>query len=314
MDKNKKRVGVLRGGEYNYENSLEKGSELISYIFNNLSDNWQVADIFIDKNNIWHLAGQEIEPADLMHKVDVVWNVSYPSFSNVLQSFSIPTIGAELFSSFIGESRNLLEEHMKQIGVKMPRHFVIPVYQNDFDGPLDKYIFKKAKEVHEKFGAPWIVRPFSPDRNMGIHLAKTFPELLAAIEDGVNHNESILIEEFIMGKNANMHSVLGFRENPSVQAGDVYVFPADSLYDNRQVFSKEEKEKLIYLVKNLHKHLTVKNYLNSWFVVHPKKRIYLTSIDFFPDLKENSHFNKSCESVGAKMNHVIEHILNKALN
>ena len=48
----KKQVGILRGGEHDYENSLRLGGELILYIIENLGDRFQVIDIFIDKNNI----------------------------------------------------------------------------------------------------------------------------------------------------------------------------------------------------------------------------------------------------------------------
>lgn len=291
-----KKVGVLRGGKHDYENSIQKGGEIISHVFEKLSDKYKVLDIFVDKNNVWHFGGKQIQPAELMHKVDVVWNVSHPSFSNVLQSFSIPVVGHENFSNFIGESRVLLEEHMKKVDVKMPRHFIIPPYQKDFDGEEYKFIIKKAKEVHQKFSAPWIVRSFINNSNIGIHVAETFPELEKAIQDCVAHGASILVEELISGKNAFMHTVSDFRNE------DVYSFPAGN-------FSKEEKDKLVSLAKDLHKHLHVKHYLKSNFVLHPKRGIFLTSVEFSPDLKDNSHFHKACNSVGASSHDVISHIL-----
>ena len=51
---------------------------------------------------------------------------------------------------------------MKSVGVQMPRSMVLPVYQKDFDGPRERYAIKKAKEVHEKFGAPWMVKSLLP--------------------------------------------------------------------------------------------------------------------------------------------------------
>jgi len=295
-----KKVGVIRGGKYDYENSLKKGGELISHIVENLSDKWKVVDIFIDKNNIWHLSGKQIQPADLIHKVDVVWNVAHPSFSNVIQSFSIPCIGSECFSKIINESRSLLEEHMKKVGVKMPRHFIIPPYQEDFDGEEYKYILKKSKEVFEKFSSPWIVRSFVNDFSMGIHVAETFPELEKAITDGVAHGASILVEELISGKNAFMHTVSNFRDE------DIYSFPTGN-------FSKEEKDKLNIISKDLHKHFNSSSYLKSNFVLHPKRGIFLTSVEFHPILKKGSHFDKTCQSVGTKTYTVVESILNSFL-
>jgi len=296
-----KRVGILRGGDTDYyENSLQKGGEIISYLLGNLSEQYKPIDIFIDKEGVWHFSGVPIMPADLIHKVDVVWNVAHPSFSKILDDLSIPNIGVNPFSSVFENNRSMLEEHAKSIEIKMPRHLILPVYQKDFDGPRERYSIKKAKEVHEKFQAPWIIKSLTPDLNIGVHVAETFPELVNAIEDLVKHEKSILVEELITGKNVFMHTVSGFRGQ------NIYSFPVEN-------FSKSEKEKLTTLAENLHQHLSVSNYLKSNFVLSPQKGIYLTSVEFHPDLKEDSHFNKMCESVGAKAHHIVDHLIESSL-
>ena len=304
----KKRIGILRGGEgKHYSSSLKRGGEAIAHILGNLSDKYKVIDIFIDKDGIWHAGGVSILPFDLAHRVDVVWNATHPRFSNILESASIPYVGNGSFSHTLENSKEMLREHMREIGVDMPRSIVIPIYQSDFDGPRERYSIKKAKEVHEKFGSPWIIKSYISDANMGIHLAKTFNELVAAIEDGVKHETSILVEEFIAGKVAAVHSVPYFRGE------DIYTFPLGNTYG---IFSSEEKDKLAGLAKDVHRHLGVKHYLRSNFVLGSngnKRKIYLTDIESMPDLKPESHFSQACESVGTKMHHVVEHILESAM-
>jgi D-alanine-D-alanine ligase-like ATP-grasp enzyme len=299
----KKRVGILRGGAgKHYESSLRQGGEIISHILGNLSDKYKTVDILIDKNGIWHINGMPIKPADLMHKVDVVWNTSrHPGSSMTLNSLSIPNISNESFFGALENSSDMLRTHMKSIGIQMPKSIVLPLYQKDFDGPAEKYAIKKAKWILEKFGAPWIIKSFTPDSNMGIHLAKTFPELVEAIEDGVMHKKSILVEEFISGKVFSIHSLAQFRGE------DVYIFPPENSLIN-------EKEKITDLVKNLHKHLGIRYYLKSDFTLHPKKGFFLTNVDFSPDFRSGSHFDQSSQYVGAKTHHIIGHILERALN
>jgi D-alanine-D-alanine ligase len=251
-----------------------------------------------------------VNPGDLVHRVDIVWNISHPSFSNILDSLTIPNIGISSFCSGLENSRDMLREHIKSIGLSMPRHLVLPLYQKDFDGPREKYAIKKAKEVFEKFGSPWIVKSFIEDANMGIHLAKTFPELVEAIEDGVKHEKSILVEEFIPGKIASVHSVPGFRSDLPAQAGEIYTFPLGNSFG---IFSTEEKEQLANLAKILHKHIGAKHYLKSDFVLTPRGKVYLLQIDGMPDLKLDSHFSQVCISVGANMHQVVEHILENAI-
>ncbi|MFA5791477.1 MAG: hypothetical protein WC884_00350 [Candidatus Paceibacterota bacterium] len=299
----KKRIGILRGGTGdNYHSSLQKGGEIISYILENLSDKYKVIDILVDKNNIWHCNGLPINPADLIHKVDIVWNVTHSKFSHILNSLSILNISMGSFPSSLENSKDLLREHIKEIGLEMPRSIVLPLYQKDFDGDKNKYAIKKAKEIHAKFSSPWIVKSFTTDSNMGIHLAKTFNELVGAIEDGVNHEKSILVEEFITGKVASIHSVPYFRNE------EIYTFPLGNAYG---IFSNEEKNKLAFLAKDLYKHIGVKHYLKIDFILTKNGKVYLLQIDGIPDLKQDSHFSQVCESVGAKMHHVVEHILNK---
>lgn len=301
----KKRVGILRGGMgEDYRASLDRGGELIAYISQNLAPKYQVVDIFVDKDGLWHVGGLPVDPADVCHKVDLVWNVSNHDFSLTLKNFAVPCIGQNSFTHSLANSEEILREHVRSLGVKMPKRIVLPVYQPDFDGSKETYATRKAKEIHEKFGAPWIVKSFTVDKTMGIHLAKTFPELVSAIEDGVNHQKSILVEEFIEGKVTSVHSVRDFRND------DFYTFPLGNSYGN---FSNDEKEQLSDLGKSLHNHLDASHYLKSDFIVTPRKQVYLLGISLHPDVKSKSHFSEVVELVGAKVHHVIDHILSKVV-
>jgi len=312
------KVGIIRGGTGgNYASSLKKGGNIISHINENLSDKYKTVDIFIDKNGNWHANGLPIIPADLVRKVDIVWDTSeHPSAFIALNNFSIPNLGRGHFLKVLENNNDMLRKHMKEIGVQMPRSMVLPLYQKDFDGLRERYVIKKAKEIFEKFSSPWVVKSFTPDSNMGIHLVKTFPELVDAIEDGVKHEKSILVEEFIDGKVASIHSVSSFRGQ------DIYIFPLKDISIEEKVptpkgvgiLTESVGKKINDIIKNLHKHLAVEYYLKSNFIFHPRRGFFLTDIDFLPDLRDGSHFEESCEFVGAKMHHVVEHILEKALN
>ncbi len=302
----KKRVGIIRGGAGDhYASSLRRGGDIISHISENLSDKYKTCDILVDKDHIWHIHGLPVSPSDLMSKVDVVWNTSHPSFSNILQSLSIPHISSNPFSHTLEKSRAMLAEHMKKAGVNMPRHMMFPLYQADFDGPRERYSIKKAKEVHGKFGGPWIVKSLTDNSDMPVHLAKTFPELVDAIEDGVNHQTSILVEQFISGKVASVHSLANFRGEK------VYTFPVVGIFGD---LSSEEKEKLMTLAKDLHAHMGATQYLKLSFVLDKRGKVHLLHADSKIDPRKDSYLAQVCESVGAKMHHVVEHVLNNALS
>lgn len=286
----KKRIGILRGGAgEHYASSLKKGGDIISHITENLADKYKPVDILIDKKGVWHMSGVPITPANLIHNIDVAWNTLRPSVSMILENFSIPYVGTSSFTHTLGNSREMLREHLAQIGVSMPRHIFSP---------------KSAREVLEKFPAPWRV---------GDKLVKTFPELVNAIEDGLNHEKNpnvksesrperrdILVEEFIAGKVASVHSIPHFRKK------EIYIFPPVNVFGS---LTPPEKEKLVNLAKDLHHHLGVKHYLKSNFLLNKRGKIFLLDFESMPNLKLFSHFSQACDSVGAKMHQVVEHIL-----
>ncbi len=298
-----KRVGILRGGQgeenQNYEASIKKGAELIAFLMEHLNDKYKPIDILIDKDNVWHVSGLPVLPYDLIHKVDVVWNMSHPSYGSIVSNLSIPLVGNSAFSISLENNSNILKEHLNNLAIKTPKHIIFPVYQKDFDGEREDYASKKAKEVFNKFASPWIVKSFPENASIGVHVANTYPELVRAIEDVSEHGMSILVEELIGGKEVSMHSVRGFREE------DVYTFPIGDI-------TKIEKEKLNNLIKELHHHLGAEHYMNTNFVLHPRRGIYVMSVNFSPDLLKDSDLHKVAESVGAKVHHLVLHILETA--
>jgi len=309
--KRKIKVGILRGGEGpHYDQSITDGAEIISFILNRLPFDYIPVDILVDREGVWHLGGLPIKPADVLLKVDIIWNVSNPTFNTLLADIGIPIIGANVFPFGLNTSKGMLREHMKMIGVKVPQSIVIPVYQSDFDGDKEKYILKKAREVHGKFSSPWIIKSFTESSMTGIHVARTFPELITALTDIIDHDKSVLVEEFIAGKTARVHSVTGIRGE------DIYSFVPHELnhgFFTHNTLTYEEKEMLTRLAKQIHQHIGAGSYSGITFIMSPTRGIQVSRISLVPDLDKESHFCKSCETVGLKASHVVDHILEKAL-
>ena len=286
---NKKRVGILRGGKgKNYKTSIKKGGELIVFIVENLGEQYIPIDILIDQDDVWHLAGLPILPSDLVHRVDVVWNVAHPSSVSMLDNFSIPQISQNPFYSVLENNQDTLREHLKEISVGMLRHIIAP---------------KSAREGHEKFPAPWIVKVGNE-----IEVVKTFDELTLIIDNikkiitanGGTPQNAVVVEEFVAGKPSAVHAIPDFRGE------SLYVLPPDNL-------SASEKAQAIKFAKDLHKHLGAKHYLKADFTLHPKRGFFLTNITTSPDLRPHSHLEESLQSVGAQMSQLVEHIIESAI-
>ncbi len=300
-----KRIGILRGGEgSNYFASIKNGGDVIAHISSDLSSKYRVVDILVDRDGVWHVSGIPGSPHNLHYKVDTVWNLADPKFSITLKNFSIPCVSQSAYSVSLADNVDLMRSHLESLDLRVPRRVVLPAYQEDLDGDRSKYSIRKAKEIHEKFGAPWVVKSFTPDTSMGIHLAKTFNELVGAIEDGVHHGKSVAVEEFIAGKPAALHTLRGYRGE------EIYVFPQGHL---GKEFSHTEKEQLANCARKIHAHVGAGHYLKSDLLLTPQGRLYVIGISLHPDLKTGSHLEQACNVSGAKLHHLVEHIIEQAL-
>jgi len=294
------RVGVMRVlGEGETEYSISRAGEFFEFLSEYLSENYKPVDIFIDKDNIWHISGLPVLPADLIHKVDVVWNEGDAKFSQIFSTIGIPHISTTPFFTVLENNKDLLKDHVKNIGLSMPSHLVLESYQEDMDGDINDYAFKKAQEVFRKFGAPWIVRTNTNKNNEGIHVIKTFPELINIIYEFAKNKKNILVEELITGDRVSLHTISNFRNQ------DIYNFLPNNI-------SPIHKEKILEHVKDLWGVLNAKHYMNINFILHPKK-LYLESVSSSLNLKKDNDFHALVDSFGVKSHEIIEHILKNAI-
>jgi len=296
-----KKVGIIRGGlGEDYSESLFLAGQVISHIHEKLNTKWQAVDILIDKEGQWHLKGKPIQLMSLMEQVDLLWNFTHPSNLTFFKNFSFPYLSHSVFHKTILNNKINLNQFLKEEKIDFPRHFILPVYQSDFDGPKEKYIYQKAKDILNKFSAPWIIKSLTKNENSKNYLAKTFPELIKFLTLMINNQSGILIEEFIKGKNISIHFLPGFRNNPN------YFFPLLNI-------SQIEKEKIFQVALKILKYFEIKDYLKIDFIL-TKKKIYLINVDLMPDFSVNSCFIQQIKNVGAQEHQIIEYLLEKEIN
>ncbi|MBS3904642.1 MAG: hypothetical protein KGZ39_04895 [Simkania sp.] len=298
-----RRIGVLRGGGGGFHaRSLEEGGNFITYVIENLYPKWKPVDIYVDENEVWHVSGLPVLPTLLPQKVDVVWNTIPAKYNQLLNDLNLPQVGQSAFASLLTNNKEAFSNFANQNNIQTLRKVVFPVYQADFDGNQEEYILTKAREVWKKFSPPWVVRAYNTDRNVGMRVAKTFPDLITAITEMVLHGDSILVEELVLGKAVSTHSVPGFRGE------DLYHFPTSS----PQGLTKEEKEDLLDTAQKIQQSIGG-HYLKADFVINPRTGIHLVDFSLKPDYRDNSHFDDACKSVGTRTSHIISHIFDGVL-
>jgi len=330
------KVGVIRGGiSGEHEVSLASGAQVLSHLRSDkMKDKYSAIDIFIDRDGIWHINGIPTSMDKIIHKVDVIINALHGDYGEdgkvqqLLEQWGIPYTGSGPFASAIGYNKFLTKQEFSKLGINTPKHILFPAYQEDFDEPKSRYAEKKAREVWERLPPPWIVKPLTGGSSMGVHVCKTFQSLVDAFEEGVNEKVSVLVEEFIKGKEATVGIINDFRGKSIYALPPIEIrvpktstfFDKDVKYNGKSQeicpgnFTNEEKKELERLASLIHTGLDLSHYSRSDFIIHPKRGIYALEVNTLPGLTDQSLMPKALSAVGSNMPEFIEHIIKLAKN
>lgn len=320
----KKRVGVLRGGPSSeYEVSLKTGKSVID---NLLSDKYEVLDILIDKEGVWHFQGVPIKPENLFKKVDVIFNAMHGEYGEdgtvqkLLDYFNIPYTGPTALASAVGMNKVLSKKVFKQNNLKTPLHSIISKKDN-----VQEEIVRHFKS----FPMPAVVKPVDRGSSVGVSIARTLADLEAGVMDALKYSEQALIEEYISGKEATCAVVENFRgqniytllpnEIKKTSNGEFYDYNAKYLTDEPIVvcpgnFAEAEKKIIQEMARNAHQALGLRHYSRSDFIIHPKRGIYILEVNTLPGLTDHSHFPRSMAAVGCTLPQFLDHVIQLAIN
>lgn len=329
------KVGVVRGGiSGEHHVSLATGAQILSQLREEkLSSRYKPIDIFIDQEGIWHVNGIPTTIDKVSKQVDIVINALHGDYGEdgkiqqQLQEFNIPYTGSGPLSSAIGYNKYLSKQEFLKLGIKTPRHILFAAYQRDMDGEINRYAKEKAREVWSRLPPPWIVKPLTGGSSMGVHVCKTFTSLQDAILDGANKNVSILIEEFIKGKEATVGVINNFRKQKIYSLPPIEIrVPKTSTFFDEEVkyngksqeicpgnFSDDEKRELERLASLIHSGLHLNHYSRSDFIIHPKRGIFALEVNTLPGLTSESLFPKALNAVGSNLSEFIEHLISITL-
>jgi D-alanine-D-alanine ligase len=317
----KKKVGVLRGGPSSeYEVSLKSGKSVID----NLSNKYEVLDIFISKDGVWHYQGVPIKPVDIFKKVDVIFNALHGAYGEdgtvqkILDQFSVPYTGSTALASAIGMNKVLSKKIYKSNNLKTPLHLTISKKNNNSSEII---------KIFKSFPMPAIVKPVSGGSSVGTAIAKTLLELESAIDDALQYSDQALIEEFIFGREATCGVVDNFRNELNYSLLPVEIrkpsnatfFDYDAKYSGKSEeicpgnFTAVEKEMIQKIAKEAHKALGLRHYSRSDFIIHPKRGIYILETNTLPGLTSESLLPKSLQAVGCSLPDFFDHLIKLAL-
>jgi D-alanine-D-alanine ligase len=302
------RVAVLRGGPSSeYEVSLKSGSSVLSAL-STLENKYQPYDVLIDTEGTWHFQGIPVTPLDLSKKIDVVFNALHGEYGEdgkaqrILETFSIPFTGSNSLASSIGMNKSAAKNIFKQHGISTPYHITI----NKDDITLEKVI-----ELFKSFPHPAVVKPVNTGSSVGVSIVNSFDELGPALEKAAEFSPTIMLEEYVAGREATAGVINHFRGEEVYSLLPLEIRQSEEICPGN--FTPEEKTAISKAAAAIHKALGLRHYSRSDFIIHPRRGVMALEVNTLPGLTAESLLPKSLAAVGCSLPEFLDHVITLAL-
>ncbi len=302
------RVGVLRGGTNStYDDSLASGAYVLQHL---PRDRYEVLDIYIDQDGVWHEGGVPVSYEKLHPRVDVIWNALHGFYGEdgklqqLLENLGIPYTGSEPLASAIAMNKKLTKDHLARIGVPTPRGIYIEEWGN---GDREETVMNVVRSASAKLSPPWIVESISRASGSGHMRAKTRDELAALLFTMYDAGIPTLVEEAVLGTEASVIASSGFRGEP------VYTFlPRNSEHPHAKLHPKES-HLLQTIAKKIHDKLGLGAYSRMKAVINKKGNVSVLGIETMPMTHADAELHDALEAVGSSFHEFAHHMLASAL-
>jgi len=316
----KLRVGVLRGGPSSeYEISLKTGG----HVLQNLSeDSYTKHDILISRDGVWHMRGLETTPEKVLKNVDVVFNALHGEYGEdgevqkVLDKFQVPYTGSGVLASKLAMNKAKAKDIASKAGIRTPLHIIVE-QSPDLEATLT--------QIFRTFPQPVVIKPLDKGSSVGVAVAGSYKELIDKATLALEESPSILIEEFIKGKEATCGLLEGYRGEETYTLLPIEIvlpkektcFDYDAKYSGKTEercpgnFTSEEKRQLQSLTQKIHRELGLRHYSRSDFIVTPRG-VYFLEVNTLPGLTEESLVPLALSESGCSFPEFVDHLISLA--
>nr|WP_299000813.1 D-alanine--D-alanine ligase [uncultured Allomuricauda sp.] len=248
---------------------------------------------------------------------DCVFNAIHgtPGEDGLLQAYfellGIPQSSCDHYQAALTFNKRDLLSTLKPFGVKCATSY----YLNAGD-------LIHEKEIVEKVGLPCFVKANRAGSSYGISKVYREQELAIAVENSFKEDNQVIIESFLDGTEVSV-GVITYK-------GKVTVLPITEIVSENDFFdyeakyegksqeitpariTKDQKEKVSKLAKDIYQILGLKGYTRSEFIFVGDEP-YLLEVNTTPGLTEESILPQQAKEAGIKLSELFESAIDEAL-
>lgn len=314
----KLRVGVLRGGPSSeYEVSLQTGSAVLEHLNR---DRYEPLDLFVDKKGEWHIDGFRKTPSDAVRAVDVIVNAMHGEYGEdgvvqrILDTVGTPYTGSSALASAMAMNKVLAKKALAPHGIRTARHATLTVTPT-----LEEDIVN----LFRSFPQPSVIKPVDRGSSVGVTIARNFHDFADGITKAFTYSGTVLVEEFIKGREVTCGIVDDFRgekhyalfptEIIAPESCGFYNYDAKYRSDETKLicpgnFSAQEKSLIQDLARKVHHTLGLRHYSRSDFIVSPRG-VYFLETNTLPGMTSHSLLPTALRAIGVKFSDFLDHLI-----
>ncbi|MDI9819216.1 MULTISPECIES: D-alanine--D-alanine ligase family protein [unclassified Legionella] len=243
----------------------------------------------------------------------------------LLELAGVAYVGCDVLSSAIGMDKDIARRLVCNETIKAARYRMLSFHSNSAE--RQEFCEQAAADL----GWPLFVKPCALGSSVGIHKAKNLTELKAAVEDALRYDKSILVEEFIQGREIEL-AVLENRipsASPRVSLpGEICVNHGDGFYSYTAKYL-ESSQTVLHVPADLDEDLVKRLQAAAgeifttlkcrgmarvdFFVNGSTGRIYFNEINTLPGFTSISMYPKMWQASGLEYPSLLDELIHLAV-
>jgi D-alanine-D-alanine ligase len=243
----------------------------------------------------------------------------------LLKLAGVAYVGCDVLSSAIGMDKDMARRLACSDEIRSARYRLLSWHSS----AQEKQQF--CQQVVAELGWPLFVKPCSLGSSVGIHKVKNNEELARAIEDALRYDETILVEEYILGREielAVLEAAVPFTVPRVSLAGEICVNHADGFYSYTAKYLESNQTELHVPAKldegitkqlqgiaaEIFTRLKCRGMARvDFFVNEQNGNIYFNEINTLPGFTSISMYPKLWQASGLKYPELLDELVSLAM-
>lgn len=255
-------------------------------------------------------------------KIDVVFPVLHGRngedgrLQGMLEMARIPYVGCGVLSSAVCMDKGMTHVALEHYGIRTAKWAC--VHQRDIQR-LDE----KCEAIVETFGFPLFVKPANAGSSMGVNKATDMESLKNAIQIAFTHDEKVIIEEYIAGREMEV-AVFGYDNPIASYVGEIETTSGFYDYENKYVNDSTKlyiPARISDSISNAIREIALEAYVDLGckglarvdFFLTDENEIVLNEINTMPGFTDSSMYPKLMEHLGMSQSYLIDKLIEQAI-